>query len=291
MTCCAQPLDGVREIQVDAEAGPGPTPRPLVRHLLGRARGDVARHQVAEGGIAALEVVVALVLGDLVRRARVALLLRHPDAPVVAQRLAHQRELALVVAAHGDAGGMDLREAGVGEGGALLVGAPDRGGVGTLGVGGEVEDVAVAAGGEDHVVGHVGLDLPRDHVAHHDAARRAVDHHQLEHLVPRVHGDLAQADLLLQGLVGAEQELLAGLAARVERARDLRSAEGAVVQGAAVFAGEGHALGHALVDDVHADLGQPVDVGLRARGSRRPSPCRRRAGRCCPRRSGSSWPR
>src|SRR5204862_141469 len=29
-----------------------------------------------------------------------------------------------------------------------------------------------------------------------------------------------------------------------------------------VLAREGHALGHALVDDVHADLGQPVDVAL-----------------------------
>ena len=82
---------------------------------------------------------------------------------------------------------MDLREAGVGEGGALLVGAPDRGGVAALGVGGEVEDVAVAAGGEDDGVGRVRLDLARDHVADDDAARAAVDHDQLQHLVARVH--------------------------------------------------------------------------------------------------------
>ena len=37
-------------------------------------------------------------------------------------------------------------------------------------------------------------------------------------------------------------------------------AEGAVVEQAAVLAGEGHALGHALVDDVGADLRQAVDV-------------------------------
>ena len=73
---------------------------------------------------------------------------------------------------------------------------------------------------------------------------------------------LPQADLPLQRLVGAEQELLAGLAAGVEGARDLRAAEGAVGEQAAVLAGERHALGHALVDDVHADLGQAVDVGL-----------------------------
>src|SRR5436189_2042263 len=39
----------------------------------------------------ALQVVVALVLGNLVRRPVVALGLRHPDTAVVAQRLAHQR--------------------------------------------------------------------------------------------------------------------------------------------------------------------------------------------------------
>ena len=63
-------------------------------------------------------------------------------------------------------------------------------------------------------------------------------------------------------LISAEQQLLAGLAARVKSARDLRAAEGAVGQQAAVFAGEGHALRDALVDDVDADLRQPVDVGL-----------------------------
>src|SRR5690606_31267459 len=56
--------------------------------------------------------------------------------------------------------------------------------------------------------------------------------------------------------------LLAGLSACVERAGDLRAAEAAVRQVAAVLAGERHALRHALVDDVQADLGQPVDVGL-----------------------------
>ena len=73
---------------------------------------------------------------------------------------------------------------------------------------------------------------------------------------------LPGADLALERLVGAEQQLLAGLAARVEGARDLRAAERAVVEQAAVLAGERHALRHALVDDVDADLRQAVDVGF-----------------------------
>ena len=50
--------------------------------------------------------------------------------------------------------------------------------------------------------------------------------------------------------------------AGVEGARHLRAAEGAVGQEPAVLARERHALRHALVDDLDADLGQPVDVGL-----------------------------
>jgi hypothetical protein len=65
-----------------------------------------------------------------------------------------------------------------------------------------------------------------------------------------------------QRLVRAEEQLLPRLAARVERARDLRAAERAVVQQAAVLAREGHALRDALVDDVHRHLREPVDVRL-----------------------------
>ena len=73
---------------------------------------------------------------------------------------------------------------------------------------------------------------------------------------------LPAPDLPLQRLVGAEQQLLARLPAGVERARHLRAAERAVVEVAAVFARERHALRHALVDDVDADLRQAVDVGF-----------------------------
>ena len=140
--------------------------------------------------------------------------------------------------------------------------APRRGDVAAHRVGREVEDVAVAAGGEDDDVGEVRLDLAGDQVAGDDAAGLAVDDDELEHLVPGelLHG--AGGDLALHRLVGADQQLLAGLAAGVERAGDLHAAERAVVEQAAVLAGEGDALRDALVDDVHADLGEAVDVRL-----------------------------
>ena len=90
----------------------------------------------------------------------------------------------------------------------------------------------------------------------------AVDDDQLEHLVAGVHLDGAGRHLTLQGLVGADQQLLARLAAGVEGALHLDAAERAVVEQAAVLTGERDALGDALVDDVRADLGEPVHVGL-----------------------------
>ena len=87
-------------------------------------------------------------------------------------------------------------------------------------------------------------------------------HHEVEHFGVRVHGHGAGGDLPLERLVGTEQQLLARLAAGVKRALDLNSAERAGREQAAVFAGERHPLGDALVDDVDADLRQPVGVAL-----------------------------
>ena len=101
-----------------------------------------------------------------------------------------------------------------------------------------------------------------DQVADHDAPGRAVHDHEFEHFGAGEHADVAQADLPAHRLVGAEQKLLAGLAARIKRARHLRAAERAVRQRAAVFAGERHALRHALVNDAGAHLGEPEDVRL-----------------------------
>ena len=112
----------------------------------------------------------------------------------------------------------------------LLVRAPDGGGVAALGVGGKIVDVAVAAGAQHHRIGDVRFDFAGDQVARDDAAGVAVDHHQVQHLVRGIHLHLAGADLPLQRLVSAQQQLLAGLAARVEGARNLRAAEGAVVE-------------------------------------------------------------
>ena len=142
-----EPLDGVAEVEIDAVSA-RPHAAALVADLLGRARGHVARHEVAEARVAALQVVIALVFGDVVGPPGVSLLLGDPDAAVVAERLRHERQLRLMLTRHRNACGVNLRVARVGEKRAAAIGPPDGGTVRRLGVGGEVEDVAVAAGGQ-----------------------------------------------------------------------------------------------------------------------------------------------
>lgn len=109
-----------------------------------------------------LEKVVPLALGNLIRRPPVFLLLRHPDAAIVAQRLAHQCEFGLIVTCDRNAGGMYLREAGICKSSASLVSAPNRCGITVLGVGREIKNISVAAGCQNYGVSDEGLDLPRD---------------------------------------------------------------------------------------------------------------------------------
>ena len=258
----AEPLDGVGEVEVHAEAALTDSPA-LVAHTLGGAGRDVTRAEIAEARIDALEIVVAILLRDRPRRLETVLLaLRHPDAAVVAERLRHQGQLRLVFAADRDARRVDLRVARVRHAGAALVGAPDRGDVRAAGVGGEIEDIAVAARREHDGVGRVAGDLTGHEVADDDALRLAIDDDEVEHLAVSVELDGAGTDHARQRGVRAEQQLLAGLAAGIERAAHLGAAERAVGEQAAVFTGERHALGHALVDDVDGHLGETVNVGL-----------------------------
>jgi hypothetical protein len=108
----------------------------------------------------------------------------------------------------------------------------------------------------------VGRDLARHEVAHDDSRRATVDNDDVDEFGAIEEADSPETHLAGELLVGPEQELLPRLAAGVEGAAHLGPAERAVVEQSAVLAGEGHPLGHHLVDDVHAHLGQSVHVGL-----------------------------
>ena len=264
----AEALGGIAEIEIDSEASGGHAAA-VVTGFLGGAGGNVARGEVAEGRVFPLEEVIAVVLGDI-RGGHLlfAELLgdfagfRCPDAAVVAERLGHQGELGLVIATDGDAGRVDLGVAGIGEKRPAAGGAPGGSHVAAHRVGGEEKDVAVAAGGEDDGVRRVGGDGAGVQVADDDALGVAVDEHEVEHLGARIHFHAALVDFLFERLIAADEQLLPGLAAGVEGAGHLGATKGAVVEQAAVFAGEGDALGDALVDDGVGDLGEAIDISL-----------------------------
>ena len=113
-------------------------------------------------------------------------------------------------------------------------------------------------------MGAVALHLSGHQVSGNDAPRFPINRHHVHQLVTVVHGHFAFGDLTAQGTVGSEQQLLTRLAFGVKRAAHLNTAKRTVVQHATVIAGKRHALGHALVDDVGADLGKAVNVGLAA---------------------------
>ena len=97
-------------------------------------------------------------------------------------------------------------------------------------------------------------------IADHNALRMAIHHDKVEHFGFREHFHRAGGDLMAQAGVGPEQELLASLAAGVKSPRDLGTTKGTIVEQSAVFAGEGHALRDALIDDRSAHLGEAVDI-------------------------------
>ncbi len=163
---------------------------------------------------------------------------------------------------NGDTGGVNLHVRGIGHIGALTVALDGSGAVATHRVGGEEVGVAVAAGGNHHSVGGEALELAGYQILGNDAAGTAVDDDDILHLVAGEELHLTLLHLLGQAGVSTQKELLAGLALGVESTAHLSAAKRTVVQHAAVFAGERNTLGHTLVDDVVADLGQTVNVGL-----------------------------
>ena len=127
---------------------------------------------------------------------------------------------------------------------------PSRSDVAGHCVGRQVEGVAVTAGGEHDGVRRVRAELAVHQVAGDDAGAATVDVDNVDHLGPVPELDVAEADLACQLLVGTDQQLLAGLASRIEGAAHLGAAEAAIVEQAAVLACKRHTLGNHLVNDV-----------------------------------------
>jgi hypothetical protein len=257
----AQTLNRVTKIQIDRHACGAHAP-PFIADLLGASRRDVARREVTKGRVLPFEVVIAIILGNLIGRALVILVLWHPDAPVIPQAFTHQREFGLVIAVDWNARGMNLRVTRIGKVRPAFMRPPRRRHVGRLGIRGQVEHVAVSAGRQYDRIRRMRLDPTRHQVPAHDPPRLPVDNYEVQHFAPGKQLDAPRGDFLHQRAVRAQQQLLPRLAARIKRPADLRTAERAVRQQPAVFTREGHALRHALIDDVHTQLGEPIHVRL-----------------------------
>src|SRR6266850_1432728 len=167
-----------------------------------------------------------------------------------------------MLATYRDAGRMNLRVAWIREESAFLIRAPGSSHVAAFGIGRKEKYVSVTARGEDDSIRRMRRDFAVDEVASYDAFGMAVNDDQVEHFRARKHLDRSQGNLAAEGLVSAEEKLLAGLAARVKSAGDLRAAERAIGEQTAVFASKGDSLGHALINDVYADLRETINVGF-----------------------------
>src|SRR5581483_6415984 len=157
---------------------------------------------------------------------------------------------------------MDLGETRIGEERPLFVGAIGRGHIAAPRIRRKVKDISVTSGGKHDRIAGEHLDFSSAKASGDDALRVTIDDDEIEHLGLGKHLHRARRDLARQRGITPEQQLLAGLAARIKRAGNLRAAKRAVREEAAVFAREWHALGNALIYDIAADFGQPVNICL-----------------------------
>ena len=264
----AEVADGLREVEIDSQAGVVHT-EALVATFLGSAAGHVAGNEVTEGGIAAFEVVVAVFLGNVLTletaflaRLGVFELFGHPNAAVVAERLGHEGEFRLFVAVYGDTRGVNLHIRGVGKHGTLAVASDGGRCVAAHGVGREEVGVTVTAGTDYHCVSGEAFEFAGDEITRNDTACTTVDDYEVEHLVTRVEFHGAEMYLAHERRVSTEKKLLTGLTFGVERTAHLCATERTVGQHAAIFASEGNTLCDALVDDGVRHFGETIDVGF-----------------------------
>src|SRR5215831_3909197 len=105
-------------------------------------------------------------------------------------------------------------------------------------------------------------DLSSDKASDRNALGNPINQHQVQHFGCSEHLTISLPDLTRQGLIGSKQELLAGLPACVKGPGNLSPAERSICQEPAILAREWNSLSHALINDIGAHLGQPIDIGF-----------------------------
>ena len=157
---------------------------------------------------------------------------------------------------------MNLGETGVGEERAFFVSAISGGDVAAACVSREIKNISVAPGGENDRVGGVSLYFSANEISRDDSFGVSIYEDDIEHLRLWKHPNRAGSDLPRESLIATEKKLLARLSPGVKRSRNLCATERAVGQQAPIFAGKGHALFDALIDDEVTDFRQPINIGF-----------------------------
>ena len=157
---------------------------------------------------------------------------------------------------------MNLGPARIGEKGAALMSPPNGRGVAAHGQCRQIVDFTESAGSQHDSVATVAFQGASIHIAHNNTAGFSFDSDQVQHLVARKKLYATGCYLPHQGLISAQEQLLACLSPGIKRPRYLHAAKRAVAEVPAVLAREGHTLRHGLVDQLGTTFCQPVHVGF-----------------------------
>ena len=190
----AQPLDRIRKTQVHPPARRSDAAS-FVTDLLGATGGNIAGREVAETWVLSFQIVVAFLLGDLIRGTLVAFLFGYPYSPIVPQRLGHQCQFRLVLASMRYAGRVNLCKARVGESGSAQIRAVTGGDIAALGIGRQIEGIAVTSRGQDHGMCSPRSYFPAYQITSHDPSSPAIHDHEVHLFRTDVHVDSTPTDL------------------------------------------------------------------------------------------------
>ena len=232
----SQTFDGIAEVEEYGKARIVHTITGIAT-FFGSTAGHITRHQVAEGRIATLQIVVALLFGNVfsfdltaLKTSGILYVFRHPDTTVITERLGHECQLGLVVPVYGNTSGMDLSHTWIGEESTFLVALPCGRAVRCHCIGRKEEGIAITARGNYHGMCSKAFDLTRHQIASQNTASTTVDKHHVEHLVASIKLHLTQTDLTGESRIGSKEQLLSRLTTSIESTRYLRSTERTVVQ-------------------------------------------------------------
>ena len=120
---------------------------------------------------------------------------------------------------------MDLCEAGICEASTLAVALHRGRTVAVHSIGAEEIGVSIAAGGQNHSVCTEAFDFAGSKVTGDDAFCLTVDNYQIKHFVAGEALHLAFGNLTVEGGIGSEEQLLAGLSAGIESTAYLGASE------------------------------------------------------------------